>query len=320
MNRIESPLSGAEPAIEPRTERVASVGEQLRRARQSRRLDVTDIAQTLKLGVRQVEAMENDHWQALPGQTFIRGIVRNYARLVEMDPAPLMAQLDSLIKQPEEILKVSGHKAADMPQGSAFGAPRRDRMVVIFGLILVLVAALAYFLFAQNLASLRDAAQSKIDSFAHQETSVVAPADSASAPGRQPAPSEPVFPPADVTAAANAAPGRAEAELAPAAPPSPPTAATPKVSAVASPPAALEAAPQMLRFLADKPSWVEVRDRNSRVVFSERLMAGTERSLAGDGPLSLVIGYAPGVKIFLRGELIDLAPHSRGDVARLVLE
>jgi cytoskeleton protein RodZ len=76
----------------------------------------------------------------------------------------------------------------------------------------------------------------------------------------------------------------------------------------------------MLRFVADKESWIEVRDRNSRVVFSERLTPGVEKSVGGDGPFSLVIGYAPGVKVYLRGEAIDLTPHSRGDVARLVLE
>jgi hypothetical protein len=40
----------------------------------------------------------------------------------------------------------------------------------------------------------------------------------------------------------------------------------------------------------------------------------------GHGPLSLVIGYAPGVKLFWRGQAVDLAPHTKGEVARLVLE
>jgi cytoskeleton protein RodZ len=80
------------------------------------------------------------------------------------------------------------------------------------------------------------------------------------------------------------------------------------------------AATAQLRFVVDKESWVEVRDRDSKVVFSERMIPGGERSVSGQGPLSLVIGYAPGVKLFWRGEAIDLVPYSRGDVARLVLE
>jgi len=79
------------------------------------------------------------------------------------------------------------------------------------------------------------------------------------------------------------------------------------------------AAPQ-LRFLFDKESWIEVRDRDNKVVFSQRLSAGAEQAVSGQGPLSLTIGFAPGVRLFWRGQPVDLAPHTKGDVARLVLE
>ena len=78
-------------------------------------------------------------------------------------------------------------------------------------------------------------------------------------------------------------------------------------------------APQM-RFLFEKDSWLEVRDRDNKLVFSQKLTAGTEQTLSGQGPLSIKIGYAPGVRLFWHGEAVDLAPHTRGDVARLVLE
>jgi cytoskeleton protein RodZ len=75
-----------------------------------------------------------------------------------------------------------------------------------------------------------------------------------------------------------------------------------------------------MRFVFDKESWLEVRDRDNKLIFSQRLAAGTEQVVSGEGPLSLVIGYAPGVQLFWRGQAVDLAPHTRGDVARLVLE
>jgi cytoskeleton protein RodZ len=75
-----------------------------------------------------------------------------------------------------------------------------------------------------------------------------------------------------------------------------------------------------LRFVFDKESWIEVRDRSNKVIFSQRNAVGSEQQVAGEGPFSLVIGYAPGVRLFWRGQPIDLAPHTRGDVARLVLE
>jgi cytoskeleton protein RodZ len=46
------------------------------------------VAQSLKLGPRQVAALENEDWQSLPGNTMIRGFVRNYARLLNIDVEP----------------------------------------------------------------------------------------------------------------------------------------------------------------------------------------------------------------------------------------
>ncbi|MDD2741371.1 MAG: DUF4115 domain-containing protein [Rhodocyclaceae bacterium] len=308
MSHAEIPASGLESVNEKPVLAMASVGEQLRSARQARRLEVVDIAQTLKLGTRQVEAVENENWHLLPGQTFIRGIVRNYARLLGIDSAPLMTQLDSILKKPEEPLKAPGGKMANMPQGSGFGAPRRDRLVVVFGLVLVVVAALAYFLLAQNLSSLRETAQTAIDSMAQKTPPATDSAPVELAAGKAAAVTEPVFPPGET----------AEQVKNPQA--VPPPELSPAMPSPVEPVIATTAKPEMLRFVADKESWIEVRDRNSRVVFSERLTSGSEKFVNGDGPLSLVIGYSPGVKVYLRGEAIDLTPHSRGDVARLVLE
>ena len=55
---------------------------------------------------RQVEALERGDWQGLPGQTFIRGFIRNYARLLQIDPAPLMDQLDDALEKPADSLSV----------------------------------------------------------------------------------------------------------------------------------------------------------------------------------------------------------------------
>jgi cytoskeleton protein RodZ len=52
------------------------VGEHLREAREALGLRVDDIAQALKLGRRQVEALEAGEWEHLPGVTFTRGFVR----------------------------------------------------------------------------------------------------------------------------------------------------------------------------------------------------------------------------------------------------
>ena len=305
------------------------VGTLLRQAREARGLKVEEIAQMLKLGIRQIEAIEAERWETLPGATIVRGFVRNYARLVQIDATPLMAQLDKVLAKPMDTLAVPETRPEKVTTTTISGS-RRDRTVVIAGLVLVLLAVLAYLLVPNDLSALRENTQSLLDSLSRKEapkpaetadtpaTLPAASAPEAAAPVSSPAPGEPVFPPGttpqqimnpqavpanDVTPAVQ--PGGGPVDNAPA--------ATRETQVPTN------SAPQ-LRFVFDKDSWLEVRDRDNKVLFSQRLGAGTEQTVAGNGPLSLVIGYAPGVRLFWRGQAVDLVPHTRGDVARLVLE
>jgi cytoskeleton protein RodZ len=67
-------------------------------------------------------------------------------------------------------------------------------------------------------------------------------------------------------------------------------------------------------------SWVEIRDAEGRVVFSQLNAPGTRRRVEGTAPFSLVIGNATGVRLRYNDADIDLAPYTRIDVARLTLK
>ena len=302
MNESERPDQQSAPTAEVGSGPVPGVGARLRLAREMRSLSVSDVAQTLKLGPRQVEALENGDWQALPGQTFIRGFVRNYARMLQIDQAALMEQLDAQLDKPTDSLNVSETRRTAMPSSQ----PRRDRTVVFAGLVLLVLAGVAYVLLPNDLSALRESAQKLIDSLSRKEA---APA-SGSVPAAPVAASEPVFPPGSTQQQVMNPQAQASAEMAPA-----PLAAAPAAGAAAAPPGNAQ-----LRFVFSGESWVEVRDRDNKVIFSQRGAAGSEQSVSGQGPLSLVIGFAPGVKLFWHGQAIDLAPHTKGEVARLVLE
>jgi len=304
MNESERPDQQSAPTAEVGSGPVPGVGARLRLAREMRSLSVSDVAQTLKLGPRQVEALENGDWQALPGQTFIRGFVRNYARMLQLDPTPLMEQLDAQLDKPADSLNVSETRRTAMPSSQ----PRRDRTVVFAGLVLLVLAGVAYVLLPNDLSALRESAQKLIDSLSRKEAAP-APA-SGSVPAAPVAASEPVFPPGSTQQQVMNPQAQASAEMAPA-----PLAAAPAAGTAAAPPGNAQ-----LRFVFSGESWVEVRDRDNKVIFSQRGAAGSEQSVSGQGPLSLVIGFAPGVKLFWRGQAIDLTPHTKGEVARLVLE
>ena len=63
------------------------------RAREAAGLSLDQVAQQLKLAPRQVKALEDENFGELPGRTFSRGFVRNYARLLNLDPEDLLLAL-----------------------------------------------------------------------------------------------------------------------------------------------------------------------------------------------------------------------------------
>ena len=67
-------------------------------------------------------------------------------------------------------------------------------------------------------------------------------------------------------------------------------------------------------------TWVEVKDAHGAVIFSQLNDAGSERVVQGRAPLSVVIGNAHSVRLSYGDRPVDLSPHTKVDVARLVLE
>ncbi|MBK9351380.1 MAG: helix-turn-helix domain-containing protein [Sulfuritalea sp.] len=57
--------------------------------------------QVIRFSARQIEALERDDYASLPGSTAVRGLVRNYAKFLKLDAAPLLAQLDPAVPVPE---------------------------------------------------------------------------------------------------------------------------------------------------------------------------------------------------------------------------
>lgn len=76
----------------------------------------------------------------------------------------------------------------------------------------------------------------------------------------------------------------------------------------------------LLKLNADGKSWVKVEGSDGVVLLETLLDAGSEETVEGIPPLTVVIGDASRVKIELRGERVDLAPHTQRNVARLRLE
>jgi hypothetical protein len=69
---------------------MASIGLQLREARERHGISVADAAVRLHIRAMFVEALEREDWSAVGEPVYVRGFVRNYARLVGVDPQSLV--------------------------------------------------------------------------------------------------------------------------------------------------------------------------------------------------------------------------------------
>jgi cytoskeleton protein RodZ len=262
---------------------ISGVGGELARAREAQGLSLAAVAQQLKFGARQIEALEQERFDALPGGTFVRGMVRSYARLVRIDPEPLIERIAGRLDAPD------ASRLADrfsQPVPFSDGSRRSNLAYAALSIaILGAVAAVAYEWREERAAAARLA---------------FVPAATATAEPARLAPALPAQ-----TAAAGSVQVQAPAES-----------SAPAAGEQAAPGAA--ATPRIV-IRCERESWIEVKDARGRVLLSELNPAGCERVVEGEPPFSLVIGNAQHVRVTYDGQSVDLMPHVKVEVARLSL-
>jgi cytoskeleton protein RodZ len=310
-------------AVDEALPEVPSTGKVLAEARERIGLSVADAARQLRLSPRQIEALEADDYARLPGKTFLRGFIRNYARLLQIDPEPLLAGCFEATPQAQSIVVPSsrvefGGKRRLLPFGDK---PQRPWMQILA----VAIAAIVIVSWAGYELSQRQPVEPESKTVAEspvlkggEETTLALPLPQQQAE------------PATVVPAATqvAEPAPAPAPVAPA--PVTPAASSSPASSAASMPAgvpaetvkpALEGTGPRFQFVFNGDSWVEVRDKNGKVLFSQLNTKGSQQMLRlGQPPFSLVVGNAAQVRLSYNDKPIDLTPHTKIDVARLTIE
>jgi cytoskeleton protein RodZ len=263
----------------------AGPGRTLAQLRAERQLSIADVAQRLKYGVRQIEALEAEEFDKLPGGTFVRGMVRGYAKLLDTDPQPLLDELDQRYVPGEIDLDLRDKGIPFVHSGK-----RGTRVYLALSVLaLVVVAGILY--------------EWRAGAFPWARFESNAP------PPQKESRARPVAQPA--------AP-RAEMEV-PAAPAAPSVAVAETPGAQAQQPSAGAGGEGRIRLEFDRESWVEIRDRDGKTLMSQLNPAGSRRVVIGQRPLSLVIGSGAAVRLTYNDKPIDLKPYIQIEVARLTL-
>lgn len=271
---------------QPATGEPMAVGAILRSAREQQELSIDDVYDRIKFAPRQIESLEAGDYSGLPEGAFLRGFVRSYARMLQLDEKPLIAALPGA---PQTVESVMVPDTVEVPFPSEH--QRRNAMLLKVAAgaagVVVLLAVLVSVL-----------------SSGHAPSEVSPPVAI-----------EPVSAP--VVAAASAVTDPMLLQLSPAVASGvmPADASAPQA---AEPPAVVEL-PVHLVF--EQASWAEVKDMRGTVLLSQRNTAGTEQLLTGEAPYFLAIARANGVRLYYKGKEINLAPHADANgVARLKLE
>ncbi len=280
-------MSQTEPVAE-QTPPVAngSPGRALEAARVALNLSVADVSQKIKYGVKQIAAIEADDYTKLPGTTIVRGMIRSYAKLVQLDPEPLLAELG----QRDVPVPVSVDLHTDEQEPFFEGGKKSNRVYGYLSVAaLIAVAAVAYEWYTSPPST--------------GEVVTITP---------KVARTESVAPQAP-TVQGNAPDVRdtQTSDL---------RSQVPEVQP--APPAVMGKVSGTNRILLefDQLSWVEVKQANGKILLSQLNPAGTRQLVEGVPPFDLVIGNAANVRVKYNDKPVDLKPYFKVDVARLALE
>lgn len=332
-------------------EETLSVGKTLRAAREKMDLSVNDVANRIKFAPRQIESLEADDYDRLPEAAFVRGFVRSYARLLELDPARLLSVLPSTHVKTSSTQEV---KSVEIPMPSELSGRRYNIMLLAVGLVIAL--SVAIFERVQNRAPevSEPVVNSKVQAIDLPNVSAEGKSDEATeqaqapaveqlpaahsvvAPAPLPAVAQTVIRPVTVPVVqpvVRATPAPVSQQQMPqatlnttAAPQQtakPAPVVAPKVVSVdhqPKPGTEITAAEHSLRMEFDEESWVEIKEGDGQVLTSRMHTAGSLVRITGKSPLIVTIGNARAVRLFDSGKKINLERYTTADVARITLK
>jgi cytoskeleton protein RodZ len=292
-------------------------GGALRTARESIGLSIQDIAGRLRLSSKQIEAIEADNFAILPEPTIVRGFIRNYAKQLKINAEPLLDAYNVIVPSvnPHELIV---KPSANMKMTS-YKRPNTGRNLLLGLLVLV---GLGGWLFYQSYVekpspTVPSAGMQGMEPLpevalpAAERSSDALPATELTLP---PADAMTSLPPVEGVVANPVDAGVSSVQPSNA-PPVNVTAPTTMLPVTALPNAIAK-----LEFSATQETWVNVIDASGRKVYSKTIFAGSRESIDVTPPVNITVGNAGATSLNMNGRAVELAPHSRNNVAHIKLE
>ncbi len=315
-------------------------GSRLRQARLSKGLEMSRVAAQLHLSDALIEALERDDYDSLPGPVFVRGYLRNYTRLLGMDPQRVLDEYERLAPADG-----GGSPLTQKPNiGTDVESSHLLVRMVTWLMVILLIGLLVVWWQGRLSWPLNDGdpAQTSADAASPMDTAEGAPDEAPAppiveevqtmeAPGLE---SGPVVAPesgvprqtggpmVDRTPSEPPATGAAVADRSSLGRPANGTesAVVSMGEAVPRDEPRTEARWASIEFSFSDSSWLDVRDASGENKISGVMAQDTRRKLSGEPPFSVVLGNARVVEVWVNGEPFDVTRYIRGDVARFEVD
>ena len=300
LSQQSAELHPTQPIAENQT-----AGQMIRTARLQKGLHMAVLSVTLKVPIRQLEALEANQYDAFKGPVFVRALALSVCRQLQLDPSQVLA----LLPQPSDRLPM--YRSSIAPQlsdnrlrvdGSAIVRSIPAQTLAIAGLMLALIAALLWMP-SPSTWSWWPLSINRADSEVKADPQ---PSAGAEVPV---VPEQIVQPQTNLDVAAVVAPAESAASV-------PPTAVPPLPVATPSSKVSKASSDALLGLTATNDSWIEVRNGQNQVLWSRVMHAGERTELQYPLPMNVVIGRAQAVSVTYQGKPFDLVPYTKATVAR----
>ncbi len=325
--RAEEPTTPANQGGHP--------GQVLAAQREAMGWTVEQVADQLKLAVRQVVALEAGDYASLPSPAVTRGFVRAYAKLVRVDPAPLVAQIAIDTPGQAEVNNAALRRPTPASFSQAKFPSHGKRSALPLGWIAAAVAVVAVGAGAWHFglipgsqhaettaaapaaavpAAAADTHGSATETLQNPSVPLISVPGPASAGGdagsaTAPAAAQGAVVNAPATTATGAPPAAGSTAQLSAPPANPVQAQSPAQAAAASPApaAAAPAAAGTLVFTVREDAWIEVKPAKGGTAMIKRLVrAGSTETVNVDQPVRVIVGNPGAVSASLRGAPVAL--------------
>ena len=120
--------------------RVGSFGERLRREREMRGVSLDDIADATKIGTRLLRALEEEHFELLPGGIFNKGFVRAYAKYLGLNEEEAVADyLEAAGETRPDPRVIAEQNSSRIDRSAGDGGPSRQAGFPIIPVLILLI-------------------------------------------------------------------------------------------------------------------------------------------------------------------------------------